>query len=59
MGQWPPVAYVNHVRTATSAAKRAAGDENVLVHGAATAHLALAAGVFDELKYTLHGAVVV
>jgi len=59
MGQWPLVAYVNDVRTAISAAKRAAGDENALVHGAATAHLALAAGVFDELKYTLRGAVVV
>ncbi len=39
------------VRTAISAAKRAPADENVLVHGAATAHLALAAGVLDELKY--------
>jgi hypothetical protein len=30
-------------------AKRAAGDKNVLVHGTATAQLALAAGVLDEL----------
>jgi len=36
------------VRPATSAAKRAAGDVNVLVHGARTAHLALAAGVFER-----------
>ena len=33
-----------------SEAKRAAGDKNVLVHGAAVAQLALAAGVLDELE---------
>lgn len=49
MGQWPLVTYVNDVRTAMSQAKRAAGDRNVLVHGAGTAQLALAAGVLDEL----------
>jgi hypothetical protein len=47
MGPWPAVAYVNDASTAISAAKRAAGDENV-VHGAATAR---AAGVSDELKH--------
>jgi hypothetical protein len=31
-------------------AKRAAGDKNVLVQGAATAQLALAAGVLDEAE---------
>jgi dihydrofolate reductase len=31
-------------------AKRAAGDKNVLVHGAAVTQLALAAGVLDELE---------
>ena len=31
-------------------AKEAAGDKNVLVHGAGTAQLALAAGVLDELE---------
>jgi dihydrofolate reductase len=36
-----------------SAAKRAAGDKNVLVHGAGTAQLALAAGVLDELEIHL------
>ena len=36
-----------------SEAKRAAGDKNVLVHGAATAQLALAAGVLDELEIHL------
>jgi len=53
MGQWPLVTYVNDVRTAMSDAKRAAGDRNVLVHGAGTAQLALAAGVLDELEIHL------
>jgi dihydrofolate reductase len=48
--KWPLVTYVNDVRTAMSEAKRAAGDKNVLVHGAGTAQLALAAGVLDELE---------
>jgi dihydrofolate reductase len=39
-GQWPLVAYVNDVKTAMSEAKRAAGDKNVLVHGAGTAQRA-------------------
>jgi dihydrofolate reductase len=52
-GQWPLVTYVNDVRTAMSEAKRAAGDRNVLVHGAGTAQLALAAGVLDELEIHL------
>ena len=33
-----------------SQAKQAAADKNVLVHGAAVAQLALAAGVLDELE---------
>jgi dihydrofolate reductase len=49
-GQWPLVTYVNDVRMAMSEAKRAAGDKDVLVHGAGTAQLALAAGVLDELE---------
>ena len=53
MGQWQLVTYVNDVRTAMSEAKRAAGDRNVLVHGAGTAQLALAAGVLDELEIHL------
>jgi dihydrofolate reductase len=48
--QWPLVTYVDDVRTAMTEAKRAAGDRNVLVHGAGTAQLALAAGVLDELE---------
>jgi dihydrofolate reductase len=50
IGQWPNVTYVDDVRTAMSEAKRAAGDKNVLVHGAAVTQLALAAGVLDELE---------
>jgi dihydrofolate reductase len=34
-------------------AKQATGDKNVLVHGAGTAQLALAAGVLDELEIHL------
>ena len=34
-------------------AKDAAGDKDVLVHGAVTAQLALAAGVLDELQIHL------
>jgi dihydrofolate reductase len=51
--QWPRVSYVNDVSTAMSEAKRAAGDKDVLVHGAGTAQLALAAGVLDELEIHL------
>ena len=52
-GDWPLVTYVDDVGTAMSEAKRAAGDRNVLVHGAGTAQLALAAGVLDELEIHL------
>jgi dihydrofolate reductase len=50
ISQWPLVTYVNDVTTAMTKAKEAAGDKNVLVHGAGTAQLALAAGVLDELE---------
>jgi dihydrofolate reductase len=50
VSQWPLVTYVNDVTSAMTQAKDAAGDKNVLVHGAATAQLALAAGVLDELE---------
>jgi dihydrofolate reductase len=49
-GQWPLVTYVTDVGTGMARAKEAAGDKNVLVHGAGTAQLALAAGVLDELE---------
>jgi dihydrofolate reductase len=48
--QWALVTYVNDVTTAMIQAKEAAGDKNVLVHGAGTAQLALATGVLDELE---------
>jgi dihydrofolate reductase len=44
------VTYVKDVTTAMTLAKEAAGDKNVLVHGAGTAQLALASGVLDELE---------
>jgi dihydrofolate reductase len=50
IGQWPNVTYVDDVKTAMSEAKRAAGDKDVLVHGATVAQLALAAGILDELE---------
>ncbi len=51
--QWPGVTYVNDVTAAMNAAKDAAGDKDVLVHGARTARLALDAGVLDELQIHL------
>ena len=48
--EWPLVTYVDDVTAAMSNAKEAAGDKNVLVHGAGVAQLALAAGVLDELE---------
>jgi dihydrofolate reductase len=50
MGQWPLVTHVSDVTTAMTHAKQAADEKNVLVHGAGTAQLALAAGVLDELE---------
>jgi dihydrofolate reductase len=48
--QMPLVEYVDDVTTAMARAKEAAGSRNVLVHGAGTTQLALAAGVLDELE---------
>jgi len=50
ISQWPLVTYVSDVETAITEAKRAAGDKNVLVHGAAVTQLALAAGLLDEME---------
>ncbi len=50
ISQWPLVTYVDDVTTAMTQAKGAAGDKNVLVHGAGVTRLALAAGVLDELE---------
>ena len=48
--QWPLVSHVNDVTSAMAQAKEAAGEKNVLVHGAGTAQLALAAGVLDDIE---------
>jgi len=47
---WPLVTYVSDVTEAMTRAKEAAGDKDVLVHGAGVTQLALAAGVLDELE---------
>ncbi len=51
--RWPLVTYVPDVETAMARAKEAAGDKDVLVHGATVAQLALAAGVLDEIQIHL------
>ena len=48
--QWPLVSHVNDVTSAMAQAKEAAGEKNLLVHGAGTAQLALAAGVLDDIE---------
>lgn len=48
--QWPLVTYANDVSSAMTRAKAAAGERNVLVHGAGVTQLALAAGVLDEIE---------
>ena len=50
---WPGVTYINDITAAVSLAKDAAGDKDVLFHGARAARLALAAGVLDELQIHL------
>ncbi len=51
--RWPLVTYVPGVETAMARAKEAAGEKDVLVHGATVAQLALAAGVLDEIQIHL------
>ena len=48
--EWPLITFVDDVATAMARAKAAAGEKDVLVHGAGVARLALAAGVLDELE---------
>ena len=48
--KYPRVRIVADVESAMAQAKDAAGDKDVLVHGAYTAQKALAAGVLDELQ---------
>lgn len=50
ISQWPLVSYVNDVASAMTQAREAAGDKNVLVHGAGIARLGLAARALDELE---------
>ena len=50
ISQWPLVTYTNDLNRAIADAKLAAGEKNVLVHGAATAQRALADGLLDELE---------
>ena len=51
--QMPNVTYLNDIALAITRAKEAAGDSNVLVHGAATAQRALAAGLLDEMEISV------
>ena len=51
--EWPDVHYVNDLEAAVRAAKHAAVDKNVLVHGASVmVQRALTAGLLDELEIT-------
>ena len=51
--KWPLVTFVDDVATAIARAKEAAGEKDVLVHGAGVTQMALAAGVLDELQIHL------
>jgi dihydrofolate reductase len=54
VANYPLVTYVTDgIESAMAQAKAAAGDRNVLVHGAYTAQRALEAGVLDELQIHL------
>ena len=49
--EWPAVQYVSDLDAAVRGAKQAAGDKNVLVHGASVmVQLAVTAGLLDELE---------
>ena len=51
VANYPLVTYVTDgIMSAMAQAKAAAGDRNVLVHGASTAQRVLEAGVLDELQ---------
>lgn len=51
--RWPLVTYVDDIETAMASAKQAAGEKDVLVHGAGVTQLALAAEVLDEIQIHL------
>lgn len=48
--KYPTVTFVSDIADGMAQAKEAAGDKDVLVHGAYTAQQALEAGVLDELQ---------
>lgn len=50
---WPAVHYVSDLESAVRDAKHAAGEKNVLVHGASIAQRALTSGLLDELEIHL------
>jgi dihydrofolate reductase len=50
---WPLVHYVSDLAAAMGDAKRAAGDKNVMVHGAGITQRGLTAGLLDELEIHL------
>jgi dihydrofolate reductase len=50
---WPNVHYTSDLAAAMQDAKHAAGDRNVLVHGAGIVQRALPAGLIDELEIQL------
>ncbi len=50
---WPLVHYVSDLEAAVRDAKQAAGDKNVLVHGAGITSRAISAGLMDELEIHL------
>lgn len=50
---WPGVHYVSDLAAAVRDAREAAGDKNILVHGAGITQRALASGLLDELEITL------
>jgi len=50
---WPNVHYVSDLAAAVREAKAAAGDKDVLVHGAGIAQRAIPAGLLDEIQVHL------
>ena len=50
ISEWPHFTYLDDITEAMTRAKEAAGDQNVMVHGAELTRLALAAGVLDEIQ---------
>lgn len=50
---WPNVTYLDDVGEAVRRAKEAAGEKDVLVHGAAVTQLLLAEGLLDEIQIHL------